>query len=434
MWSFLFTHTPLFYFTQSIWRDEAFSILLAQRPLFSFLTHVTFEPPLYYILLHYWMKIFGTGEIAARSLSLLGFTLTTIVVIVWAEKLFHKHWLAWFLPLFFFLNPELVYYAFEVRAYGWYMLFAVTSMFAYMEKRYMLYVIATTLGLYTHSYMLIVPSVQVLHYVLTHRTSLLKDPMIRSFIFVGVLFAPWLIKIAGELSRLKQSWYFPPDAQLVRSVIGNIFLGYEGTPWYLWSFTAIISLVILLCSFYAISSEQKRTRNGFFFLLLFVPLVTIIGISFYKPLYVNRYVIPSTIAEIFLIVFAIELIQSKRIQRFAAAFSLVFVISFNLWYPGKYAKVNMRSSVYQINALANTRDVILADSPLILFEIIYYSTNPNVFWYNPEGSLFPWFVGDIIVTPSQIVRELPPYPAKAFIIHENGSFEVSYNTPAEKKL
>ena len=125
MLNWFLTHSPILYFTQSLWRDEVFSIFLAQQPLSVFLPKLSFEPPLYYILLHFWIKFFGTSEIAVRSLSLLGFSLSVIVIIHWAEKLFRSHWLSWGLPVVFFINPMLFYYAFEVRTYGWYILFIV---------------------------------------------------------------------------------------------------------------------------------------------------------------------------------------------------------------------------------------------------------------------------------------------------------------------
>ena len=88
MLNFLLNHSPLLYFTQSFWRDEVFSVLVAQQPISSYFTKLSFEPPLYYLLLHGWIKLWGTSEIAARSLSLVGLMLATIVVIHWAEKLF----------------------------------------------------------------------------------------------------------------------------------------------------------------------------------------------------------------------------------------------------------------------------------------------------------------------------------------------------------
>lgn len=432
MWDFLFHHSPLLYLTQSVWRDEAFSILLSMRSPLYFIPKLTFEPPLYYILLHFWMKLFGTSEIAARSLSLVGFVLASIVVIFWAEKLFKKHWLSWFLPVFFFFNPQLLYYAFEIRAYGWYMFFAVTSMFAYWEKRWMLYVLATTLGLYTHTYMIIVPAVQVIHYLLTHRKTLLaKAP--RAFALTGLLVAPWITKVIIDLPRLKESWYFPADKQIVKSVLGNIFVGYEGTPADLWQFTTRLSLVFVALAACAMWQTKTRARNGFFFLMVFIPLVAIIGISFYKPLFVNRYVLPSTIAQVFLIVFAIECIKHKLLQKLAATVVLAFAIGFNFWYPSQHPKKDIRSTMYEINGLASAGDVILTDNPLIIFETMYYSRDSSrVFWYNPEASPFPWYIGDIAFSPSQVVRELPPYPARAFIIHRDTTFEIAYNAPMSK--
>ena len=134
MFSWLIQHSPLFYLTQSLWRDEAFSILAAQRPLSFIFNNLGVEPPIYYVILHFWIKLFGSGEIAVRSLSFLGFALATVVVIFWAEKLFHKHFLSWYLPVFFFINPMLLYYAFEIRMYGWFMFFAVLSLYGYSEK------------------------------------------------------------------------------------------------------------------------------------------------------------------------------------------------------------------------------------------------------------------------------------------------------------
>jgi len=38
-------------------------------------------------------------------------------------------------------------------------------------------------------------------------------------------------------------------------------------------------------------------------------------------------------------------------------------------------------------------------------------------------------VGDIIVTPNQMAQDLPIYPIRAFMIREDGTYEVVYRTP-----
>jgi hypothetical protein len=54
-----------------IWLDEALTIEISGRPLpqlFDALRHDG-SPPLYYLLLHFWMEVFGRGDVAVRALS-----------------------------------------------------------------------------------------------------------------------------------------------------------------------------------------------------------------------------------------------------------------------------------------------------------------------------------------------------------------------------
>ena len=433
MFQFLAQHSPLLYFTQSFWRDEVYSVFMASRSVGFIVNHSSIEPPLYYLLLHFWMKIFGQSEIAVRSLSLLAFAIATVIVIVWSEKLFKKHWLSWWLPVFFFFNPMLLYYGMEARTYGWYMLFAVLSLWAYTENNWILWISATVLGFYSHSYFLIVPFAQVLHYIWTHRHVNFKhDPMVRSVVIAAICIAPWSLRLFAEVAKFRQSWYFPVNLSLVGSAMGNLFLGYEGTPWYLWTFTKVLSLIILFFGILALRSHKTRHTAGIFATQIFFPLLVVIGISFIKPLYVNRYVIPISIAEVFIVALGMHAIQNTKLQKIAGVLWLVFIIGFNFWYPDKHAKLDIRSTIDQINAVKTKTDVVIADSPLIFFETLYYSTDkPHVYLYNPDSNPFPWYVGDALVSPSEMVTDYPPYPIRAFMVHTDGTFDVVFRTPVE---
>jgi uncharacterized membrane protein len=430
MFQFLIQHTPLLYLTQSLWRDEAFSVLMALRPVSFIITHVSFEPPFYYLLLHFWIKLFGQSEIALRSLSLVAFAAATGIVIFWSEKLFRKHWLSWWLPLFFFFNPMLLYYGMEGRTYGWYILFTTLSLWAYTERRWMIWTIATILGFYTHSYFLIIPFAQVIHHMWTRRYHWKKDPMIRAAGISAVCIAPWFIILIREASMFRHLWYFPVDLNLVTSVLGNLFVGYEGTPWYLWTFTKVLSLPILLFVVLALRSHKTRHTARMFAAQIFFPLLVVIGISFMKPLYVNRYVIPVSIAEVFIIALGIHAIQNTKLQKITGVLWLLFVLGFNIWYPNKHAKLDIRGTLKQVNAVKSKNDVVIADSPLIFFETIYYSTDKNrVYLYNPDNNPFPWYVGGVLVSPFQMATDYPPYPIRAFMVHANGTFDVVFKTP-----
>jgi mannosyltransferase len=69
---------------QSLWGDEGNSVALALRDLASITNGAALDihPPFYYYLLHFWMLVFGSGEIAVRSLSVL-----TGVALVWVTYL-----------------------------------------------------------------------------------------------------------------------------------------------------------------------------------------------------------------------------------------------------------------------------------------------------------------------------------------------------------
>lgn len=54
-----------------MWLDEALTVNIARAPL-HLIPHLLRDdgaPPLYYVLLHFWMKVFGTSDLGARSLS-----------------------------------------------------------------------------------------------------------------------------------------------------------------------------------------------------------------------------------------------------------------------------------------------------------------------------------------------------------------------------
>lgn len=441
MLNWLTQHSPLLYVTQSIWRDEAFSIFVGEKPIPFIIQNLTFEPPVYYILLHYWIRLFGTNEIAVRSLSLVGFALATVVVIFWSEKLFRKHWLSWVTPILFFTNPMLIYYAFEIRTYGWYTFFAVLSLFAYSESRWRLWVIATILGFYTHTYFLFLFAAQGMHWLALHRNkltrpfSLPREPAVASALLAISAMIPWIIRVIREAATLKQSWYFPVNGNLVKSVLGNMYLGYEGTPWYLWGFTAPLSLVLLFFFSIAVYKKSTRARNTVFLFSALIPLTIVIGVSFIKPLFVNRYLIGVTIAEVFLIALAIEAIKNRHVQKFVAWCFVLGALAFNVWYPSQHAKLDIRTTIREVNALRTTNDIILVTSPLIFFESQYYSEDrTSVFLYNPQTSPFPWYVGGVLVSGNQMIADLPVNPpTRAFVVAEDGSFTIAYRAPASAR-
>lgn len=441
MFQYLLSHSPLFYLIQSLWRDEAFSILAAERSIPFIVSKLGFEPPLYYTMLHFWMKLFGQSEIATRGLSLLGFTLATIIVLEWSEKLFKKHWLSIFLPLTFFFNPTLLYYAFEVRTYGWYIFFSTATLYSYTNKKWGWFVLSAVCGFYTHVYIGFLFIALGIHFLCTEILStkhslqtLVHHPVVRSFGMITVLCLPWIIKILLLSKMLSNSWYFPVDLHLIFSVLGNMFVGFEGTPWFGWMYTKFLSILLLALFIFSLREPKTRSRNGLYLFIVFVPLIMVIGVSFFKPLFVNRYLIFVTIGEIFLVAFAIQSISKQWLQKTVAGVLLLFLLWFNSWYPSQHAKFPIRPVMDDIDALINSTDVIYAADPIIYMETKYYARDRSrVFLYNPTGSAFPWYIGDAVVSKDSMKTNLPLYPKRAFVVHGDGTYTVMYQSPLVKQ-
>ncbi len=103
---------------QSFWADEGNSIAQARRSLQEIFVHAALDihPPLYYILLHAWTRVFGFSEFAIRSLSAVAGI--GVVLLVWlvARRLWGET-TARAAGLIAALHPALVYYAQEARMY-----------------------------------------------------------------------------------------------------------------------------------------------------------------------------------------------------------------------------------------------------------------------------------------------------------------------------
>lgn len=116
---------------QSLWLDEATSILAASRFSHSEIIHQfspgDFHPPVYYLFLKIWLELFGTSEVAARSLSVFFGTSTIYLVYSLTNKLFNTK-TALVAALLLATAPLHIYYSQEARMYVLETLLAVKIM------------------------------------------------------------------------------------------------------------------------------------------------------------------------------------------------------------------------------------------------------------------------------------------------------------------
>lgn len=140
-----------------MWGDELFRYIWAKASLFKILTTKEWTPPLYYSLLHYWIKLFGKEDIVLRGLSVLVQTIC-IPVMYLAGKEFHSRKTGLLAAFFISINSLSIYYAQEVGPYALITLLSsliilmVIKTYKEPSNRNFLFLGLSNIGLlYTHS-------------------------------------------------------------------------------------------------------------------------------------------------------------------------------------------------------------------------------------------------------------------------------------------
>jgi 4-amino-4-deoxy-L-arabinose transferase-like glycosyltransferase len=142
----------------SLWMDELFSVWLAKQSFTQFWQVMSHEnhPPLYYLMLSGWIKLFGSSAFAIRSLSAVCGVAMVPVLFVACKRLYDIQ-TAYYVAALAAVLPPFVRYSQEARMYAPVALFATIALIGallYLQtptKKYgLLFALGMTLALYTH--------------------------------------------------------------------------------------------------------------------------------------------------------------------------------------------------------------------------------------------------------------------------------------------
>jgi hypothetical protein len=144
-----------FVHAQSFTMDEVAELSIAKGSIDQIVRTVDGFPPLYHLVLHGWLEIFGT-DAGARWLSVLFGVLTLLCVWKLARILVGPRGAGWAATIFSVL-PFHIWYSQEARAYSLYILLAALSLWLFFRARatngwadWALFVAAGTAGMYAH--------------------------------------------------------------------------------------------------------------------------------------------------------------------------------------------------------------------------------------------------------------------------------------------
>ncbi len=120
-----------FWTRSDLWLDEALTVNIARLPLHDLPSYLRRDgaPPLYYVLLHFWMGWFGTSDVAVRSLS--GVIGVITVPLAWlAGKRLGGRKAGWAAMLLVATSPFATRYDTEARMYSLVVLLTVLGFLA----------------------------------------------------------------------------------------------------------------------------------------------------------------------------------------------------------------------------------------------------------------------------------------------------------------
>lgn len=299
----------------SIWFDEAFSTYLVQ---FSFWDIARFtasyvHPPFYYWLLKIWSDLFGTTELAYRSLSIVFGAAAISTAFVLARKFFGRK-VAWLSLLFLVISPMLIRYSDEARMYTLAALIVMGATYVMLKaietkKRsyWVWYGLLVAVGMWTHYFTALA---WLAHWAwrgmqLWRKNDSFKEFMkkffskewLLSYIFAVVLFLPWLPFMAFQLGVVQGAgfWIGPVTASTPINYMTNYFfyLNQDHVQgWLALVFIAMIALIIILLP-KAYRSLGVETKSSFMLIasLAFVPplLLFLTSLPPLRPSFVERY-------------------------------------------------------------------------------------------------------------------------------------------------
>lgn len=210
------------YTPSALWLDEAISVDIARLPLARLPEALRHDgaPPLYYLLLHGWVRLFGTGGVAVRSLSGLLSVLTLPLMWATARRLGGPA-LTVVATIVLASSPFAIYFATEARMYSLAMLLAVLGALAVLRTLHrptignaVLVALCSAGLLLTHywSAFLLATTAGWLLW-----RSLRPDTRRASVVTLGglaaglVLFVPWLPTFLFQMRHTGTPWGIPPS-------------------------------------------------------------------------------------------------------------------------------------------------------------------------------------------------------------------------------
>jgi len=414
-------------FTVSLWGDEAFSAVLSANSIPKIIEIIARDtsPPLYNITEYLLFQTFGSSEVAIRSLSFLYFLIAVFFTYKIGSFLWNRK-TGLLIAILTFLNPFFFIYAFEGRMYSILAAGVTASMYFFLKRSWVAYIIATALAIYSHHFAIFAIFVQGLWFLKEFLVGKRKVAvsMFKAFTAVGILYLPWIIPLYNQTRKVGGGfWLSTPSVPDLFDLFGKYLATGFIHP------LAIPAMIFVLAAFGLRHWFKNKGADLFLLSWFLLPIIfTWIVSQLFQSIFFDRYLL-YTIPGAMLLV-------GSRGRKFSGIVLGILIIIFAIMdfhYFTNPTKRPFRELAAYVTETKRGDDFLINWNAQAhhLWESKYYQIPAPL--YVPEGDL-PFYVGTAQMTDEDVLREIPKKVYRIGVITSGDIAEIELPNYTEEEV
>lgn len=393
----------LFLQNNSLGLDEPFSVYHAQMDVASIINLLSTgnNPPLYEIILHFWIKLFGISEFSVRFPSLIFSCITVLFIYKIGIKHLNNRVALYASIIFIFSNYHILF-AHEARVYAFLGMLSTLSMYFYLEIldigksnlqknakisfsnndkiKFITLLLLNVLLIYSHYFGFFILITQFL-YLIFNKKLIIRywKQILIGISIITILYIPNIIVIWSRFldSSANGTWVKPP-------------IGFESLYNMIWQFSnapivavAVITVFAAAIVKYFIRKKFKPIKPYYSLMILWFIFILffMFEISYIIPMFIGRYLITAAIAFSFVLAIAIDYIIEKPKLNYIipGIICLLFIATVK---PNITNKRNVEEVVNKVNEIKNPNTLVLISPQYFILNFAYYFDNEAFKNYN----------------------------------------------------
>ena len=254
------------------WYDEIGTIGYARYPWGNW------NAPFYWILLHFWIRVFGLSEFTLRFPSAIFSFFSVVLTYFLGRNLFNKK-VGLIASIFIGLSPFHLWYAQEARDYSMVLFFGTLSSYLFLKaikekgpKTWLFFSLVSIIGIYTNYFYIFLFLAQGLYLAFIRKMKFNLKELI-CFLIIAAGFSFYLPRFLDKFNFVWAGFWIPrPTWRSLIITLENFILGYNGT-FRLYLIADIFAGIFFISAIRQVKKEKTGHPFLFCAFLFFIPII-----------------------------------------------------------------------------------------------------------------------------------------------------------------